>query len=191
MQKFIDESWLVLAMGIVFGGLLAGAHSSLLDTIQANQDAALNQAIAAVVPGTTETEVHEVPVESLGNKTIQVFECRDAGGNLVGWAIDHSGPGFIDKIRVVAGINPGATEIIGIKALEHIETPGLGTKIEGVWADQFKGLSTAQKLTIVKRQPAVAEEIEAITGATYSSQYVTDIVNEIIIDIRPQLDALR
>jgi hypothetical protein len=46
MKKFIDESWLVLTMGIVFACLLAGTHTGLNSTIMANQTAALNEAIA-------------------------------------------------------------------------------------------------------------------------------------------------
>lgn len=191
MKKFIDESWLVLAMGVAFGCLLAGAQTALMPSIQENQTQALNLAIGEVVPGTADAEEHSVELEG---DEITIYKCLDETGQLVGWAVDHTGPGFIDKIRVVAGITPALDEIIGIKALEHLETPGLGNKIDsdkGPFAGQFAGKATDTPLKLVKQNPGAADQIQAITGATYSSQYVVDIVNDVIEKIRPKMAALQ
>jgi len=83
-------------------------------------------------------------------------------------------------LRLVVGLAPDGSEIFGIKVVEHLETPGLGNKIESPWADQFKGKAATAKLKVEKRPPAAANEIQAITGATWSSRYVTDIVNDVI-----------
>jgi electron transport complex protein RnfG len=145
------------------------------------------------VPDTAKTEKHTLKVD--GTK-VAVFECRDASDKLVGWAIDHTGGGFIDKIRVVTGLAPDLSEIIGMKALAHLETPGLGSKIDtkgdkNFYPLQYAGKLTAEPLVLTKQTPVAPNEIQAITGATYSSQYVMDIVNEVITKIRPQVEALR
>lgn len=187
MKKFIEESWLVVSMGMVFACLLAGTQTSLSDKIEANKVRALNEAIAEVVPDLDP----DTPPEELTIDGNQVFKCLKADGSLAGWAVKASGGGFIDKIHLVVGLSPDGSQIIGIKVVEHLETPGLGNKIEGEWADQFKGKATAEKLRVEKRPPAVPNEIQAITGATWSSRYVTDIVNDVITRIRPQLDEHR
>ena len=94
MRKFIGESWLVLVMGVLFATLLAGAQTSLADRIAENRARALREAIAEVVP-----EVSESETLTIGGT--RVYRCRSAGGALSGWAIDTSGPGFVDKIRRV------------------------------------------------------------------------------------------
>lgn len=185
MKKFIDESWLVLIMGIAFAFLLAGTQTSLSARITENQNRALNEAIALVVPGTASSEEFEV-------KERTVFKCLDEQGQLVGWAIQSSGPGFVDKIGLVVGLSADASRITGLKVLQSIETPGLGSKIKGEWADQYQGLNASSNIDVVKRPVAEgANEVQAITGATWSSRYVTDIVNGVIDEVRPELNQYR
>jgi len=181
VKKFVEESWLVLVMGVIFACLLAGTQTSLSARIAENQQRVLLQAIGEVVPGVETTE--EFKIESN-----QVFKCLDKNGELVGWAVDASGGGFVDKIRLVVGIRADGREITGLKVIENLETPGLGNKIEGPWAEQYTGISTDLSLTVIKGDADPARgEISAITGATWSSRYVTDIVNDVLTRIRPKL----
>jgi len=75
----------------------------------------------------------------------------------------------------------------GIKVLEQIETPGLGTKIvidpthkvNPYWfSEQFVGVRTEPEITVIKNRPPTTEtEIQSITGATISSRAVVKIIN--------------
>jgi len=185
VKKFIDESWLVLVMGIVFAALLAGTQTSLQPRIIANEVATLNDAIAEVVPDVDKTEMIKID----GN---EVYKCLDAAGQPIGWAVKAEGAGFIDKITLVAGLTLEGDKLTGIKAIKHTETPGLGNKIDTKDTQNFYPLQYEKKATerpfeLVKRDPVADHEIQAITGATYSSQYVMDIVNDVITRIRPKL----
>jgi len=187
MKKFIDESWLVLVLGAVFAVLLAGAQTSFSTRIRTNQQRALNEAIGEVVPGTQRSEV--VPIEGYPR---DVFKCQDADGRLTGWAIDAVGLGFADKIRLVIGLSPDAETITGIKVIDNVETPGLGNKIAGegedAWANQFRGLKATGRVVRVKQKARPENnEIQAITGATISSDAVTRTVNEAIERVRSKL----
>jgi electron transport complex protein RnfG len=188
VSKFISESWLVLVMGIVFAAFLAGAQITLSGRITENQQRALNDAIREVVPGTATTETIESEGPARG-----IYKCLDDSGQLVGWAIDISGGGFVDKIRLVAGLDPEAQTLTGLKVIEDLETPGLGNKIEDPeWAGQYEGLDATREVSVEKRPPIEGQnEIQAITGATWSSRYVTDIVNEVITTVRPELEQHR
>jgi len=184
VKKFIDESWLVLVLGVVFALLLAGTQSSLEAKIKENQERALNEAIAKVVPGTATTEKLEID----GN---DVYKCLNKAGELTGWAVDASGVGFIDKIQLVVGLPPKCNKILGIEVINDNETPGLGNKIrssQSPWAEQFAGMSVASEIKVLKGGAnSENNEIDAITGATWSSTYVTDIVNDVAARIRPKL----
>lgn len=188
MQKFVSESWLVVTLSIVFALLLAGAQTSLQPQIRANQTAELNTAVAEVVPTVATTETFEVKVEDV---TYQCFKCLDQGGALTGWVVEATGPGFIDKITLVVGLTPAGDVLTGIKVIQHIETPGLGNKIESKEGNdfpvQFAGKATDTSLEVVKGTARADNEIEAITGATWSSRYVTDIVNTVMTDVAAEL----
>ena len=186
MKRFIDESWLVLVMGVVFALLLAGTQQAMMPKIQANQEAELAEAITHVVPGTETFEAVDI-------EGVEAYRCKDESGELVGWAVVGEGPGFIDTIRLVAGLSPDKGTVLAIKVIQHLETPGLGNKIESVPGNdfplQFNDKPTGEELKVVKTPPKADNEIKAITGATYSSGYVTDIVNQIMLELGPQLPA--
>lgn len=188
MKKFINESWLVLTMGVVFACLLAGTQTTMQPLISANQTAELNQAIGEVV-STLDPVSKPEKSEIDGNA---VYKCLAEDGTLAGWAVDAEGGGFVDKIRVVVGLSPTGDRVLGIKVIDHKETPGLGNKIdtkgeENFYPLQYQGKSAAEPLTLVKGAPTDPQQLQAITGATYSSQYVMDIVNDVVARIVPQL----
>ncbi len=187
MKKFIDESWLVLVLGAVFAVLLAGAQTSFSGRIKENQDRALNEAIGEVVPGTERSEL--VPIEGYDRN---VFKCQGGDGHVAGWAIDAVGLGFADKIRLVIGLSADGATITGLKVIDNVETPGLGNKIAGegedAWPEQFRGLKATTKVVRVKQKRNLEHnEIQAITGATISSDAVTKIVNDAIERVRSKL----
>lgn len=190
MKKFVHESWLVVVMGGAFAALLATTQSATIDRIRENERQDLDTAIAEVVPGVDAAK----PPEKLSVAEHDVYRCLDAQGKVVGWAVDTTGAGFIDKIRLVVGLSPDGRTITGVKAIWHLETPGLGNKIETKGTEnfyplQYTGKSTQRAMELVKRPAAEPHEIQAITGATYSSQYVMDIVNAVIARVVPELPA--
>jgi len=189
VAKFINESWLVLTMGIVFAGMLAGTQQTLDPAIKANQRAALQAAIRQVMPPGELAP----PVELADQGLPGVYECRDADGRLVGWALDSRGPGFADMLRLVVGLSADGQTITGIKVIEQSETPGLGNKIEDpAWDGMYRGADATRPLEVTKTKRTLEElkadnQIAAITGATISSDAVTDIVNKRIAEVREKL----
>jgi electron transport complex protein RnfG len=188
VQKFVQESWLILMLGIVFAVLLAGAQTGLAPQIETNEKKALTEAIGQVVPNVATTEALTVPGYDRA-----VYRCSDAQGQFVGWAVDAVGNGFADKIRLVFGLSPDGAQLTGLKVIQNVETPGLGNKIaEDPWAGQYRGLDAGKPVKVEKRPPVAGQnEIQAVTGATISSKAVTDIVNAALERVRPELAKLR
>ncbi len=98
----------------------------------------------------------------------------------VGFAFTSTGEGYGGMITIMMGIDING-KIMGIKILEHHETPGLGANIENSnFTDQFRNKYSRQGefIVIKDRKPGEDWEIEAITSATISSRGVVQAVND-------------
>jgi Na+-transporting NADH:ubiquinone oxidoreductase subunit C len=94
-------------------------------------------------------------------------------------AFDYGGPGLWGPIDSIIAIGPDFQTLTGVTILRQEETPGLGSRIaEPPYLDQFKGKRFAQGLKLVAPGRGGADnEIDAITGATLSSNAFVDILN--------------
>lgn len=101
------------------------------------------------------------------------------GNEITGVAFPVYGEGYGGLIHVMVGINL-QEEISGVKVLEHLETPGLGAKIEeSSFTDQFKSKSLENSL-LVNGILAVTKDggdLDALTGATISPRGVAMAVS--------------
>ena len=106
-------------------------------------------------------------------KMLTVYLGRQ-GETITGVAFPVFGEGYGGLIHIMVGINLTG-EISGITVLEHLETPGLGAKIEEPsFTDQFKDKSL-ENSTLVNGNLAVKKDggdLDALTGATISPQGV-------------------
>jgi Na+-translocating ferredoxin:NAD+ oxidoreductase subunit G len=98
------------------------------------------------------------------------------GDKLVGTAVEtFTKKGFSGEIKLMVGFTPEG-EIVGIRVLEHKETPGLGDKMEVEKSDfhvQFQGKNPADFKLIVKKDGG---NVDAITATTISSRAYCDAV---------------
>ena len=70
-------------------------------------------------------------------------------------------------------------KVSGIAVISLTETPGLGSNVnDSGFLSLFNGIS--EEAVIVKKTPSAENEIEAVTGATYSSKGVAAAVNTAI-----------
>jgi electron transport complex protein RnfG len=186
VKKFFSESWLVLLLALIFATMLAGAEQVFGPQIDANKRNEIKDAVFAVVPETADVERMTIDRHT-------VFKCVGETGEISGWGLVGSGFGFQDKIRLVVGLSADTTTITGLKVVENTETPGLGNKIEDPkWAGQFQELDATEDVEVVKEDLTEDErlennQVEAITGATISSDAVAAIANNIIDQVRPEL----
>ena len=181
-----------LVATLSFAGLLSGliivlVYEATLPTIAAYKAKVLQEAVFRVLPGTTRLQrlVYRdgrlKAVERIEKDEESIFGGYDADGNLVGYAIPGSGPGFQDIIRLLYGYLPEQRKVIGMEILESRETPGLGDKIykDAEFVASFEDLSSDPEILAVKKgSRAAANEIDAITGATISSKAVVRIINQ-------------
>ncbi len=93
-------------------------------------------------------------------------------------AFKSRGPGLWSLIEVLIAVEMDKSELFGLRVLSQGETPGLGGRIsEKSFQDSFSGLSIEPQVKIVKFAIA-ANEVDAISGATKTSQALEVLINE-------------
>ena len=93
----------------------------------------------------------------------------DGSGQLAGYVITTEAKGYGGTIEVMTGITADGS-VSGVVLLSQNETPGLG-------ANATKESFTGQYQQAVPESGADDGQIQAMTGATITSQAVTDAVN--------------
>ena len=167
----------------ISGAVLSSWDNYTAPKIEEHRQRALIAAIADVLPE------HDF-YEEIRAKALTLYLGINEANDTVGIAFQVTGSGFQGKILLMVGVETDFLKLTGIKVLEQIETPGLGTKIvedpsnklNPFWfPDQFKGIQTEPEITVVKnKQPEKPTEIQAITGATISSKSIVKIINNTV-----------
>lgn len=100
-------------------------------------------------------------------------------GETLGYLFCTEAKGYSGTINIMIGILKDST-ISGIKILSHNETPGLGANIENkTFIKQFIKKAPLNGFNLKNNNQSL-EGVNAITGATISSNAVKDAVNKAI-----------
>ena len=181
---------LISALGIagfLAGVVLVSIYVYTAPIIAENKARALREAIFEVLPETTsyktftlvDGELQETGVKSEKGEEL-IYMGLTESGEVSGFAIPGSEPGYQDIIAGLTGYNPGDEVIIGFKVLDSKETPGLGDKIykDADFQLNFNRLSVVPAIEAVKKgEKSAGYQVEAITGATISSEAVVRLLN--------------
>lgn len=115
-----------------------------------------------------------------GDREVLYYRAKDASGNIIGYAFFKRQAGAQGPIVVAGGVDASFTTVKGMNVLSHEETPGLGSKIvEASFRSQFINIPAAS-LSL----SSSGGSIDAITGATISSQAVIDALDSKINEIK-------
>lgn len=120
----------------------------------------------------------QLAASEFGNVGLEsVLAAKDAAGTELGYVVNsYSMDSYGGKVGISVGIQEdGSITAVGFREIS--DTPGLGLKAKD---DAFKGQyvgKDAEKLTVVKGGGAGDAEINAISGATITSNAVTNAVN--------------
>ena len=100
----------------------------------------------------------------------------------IGFITTKLGYGFnkAADISLFICVGPDLKTIKGIEVLDHTETPGLGGRMtEEEFKRQFVGKKLKPRLSLVRGRESIGpNEVHAITGASYTSKGIENIINE-------------
>ena len=185
----------MVGIGVICALMIVLTFEGTLPIIEKNKAEALEKAIFKVLPGTVTKRTFQLnendafsETDSPAKEAQLVYAGYDNQGELVGIALEASGMGFADVLRILYGYDPEKQQIIGFYVLESKETPGLGDKIEKDedFLANFKALDVALKEDMSTLQNTVIPvksgkkqnpwEIDGITGATISSRAIGNTI---------------
>lgn len=142
--------------------LLSVVNMLTEDVIAENSVKAQNEAVLAIFPDGEDVVKY---VDDSGNEVFVVVK----NGEVIGYCVNTVGSGYVGDIGLMVGLDVDG-KVSGISFLSISETPGVGSKVKGEgFVSQLIGLSDSA---------VVGENVDAISGATFSSKGVVEAVNK-------------
>lgn len=168
----------LLLICAVVAAALAGVNAITKDKIAAIKAEKTQKAIQAVLPGcVTVKEVAFTDDTGLVTKVYQSDMSLSSNfGAAFGYAVEVAPTGFGGEITMMVGVS-ATGEVLGISIISHAETPGLGAVAA---ADNDKGVSFREQFTGLISGITIGDgdnQVDALSGATISSQAIVDGVN--------------
>lgn len=187
MKSMMKDTAILFAITVIAGFILGFVYNVTKVPIAAAEEKAAKEAYAEVFPDamdftemeTDMDESYRVEWESAGFDQVSVdkaLQALDENGNELGYVMSlTSHAGYGGDISFTLGISNDGT-VNGISILSISETAGLGMKAEDVLKPQYAGKKVSS--FVVTKQGATSEnQIDAISGATITSNALTTAVN--------------
>ena len=186
---FMKDALILFAITLIAGACLGGVYEITKGPIEAANLAAKEEAFRTVLADaasfklddyTSALEKANTDAAGLGFGNVSVDECAtglDSSGAAFGYVVTTtSKDGYGGDITVSVGITAEG-EVKGIEFLALAETAGLGMNAaQPEWKAQYADKAVEQ-FTVTKSGASSDEEIDAISGATITSNAVTGAVN--------------
>lgn len=185
-SESIKNTLSLMLITLVAGVLLGVVYEITKEPIAKEQQRAKEEAYSQVFQDAQSFEALELDVErveqdikaqGLDATVNEVMQALDKSGELAGYVLtvtDHEGYG--GDIKFAMGVTRDGT-LNGISFLSIGETAGLGMKAtEDSFKVQFAG-KTVEKFVYTKGGASADNEIDALSGATITTNAVTNGVN--------------
>ena len=190
MKNIIKNTLILTAITLVAGVLLGLVYEITKEPIALAKEAAKTEAYQQVMSDADAVEgldliveaIKEVEdtVESSGCTINEVVEAK-ANGETVGFVVTTTtSEGYGGEIQISVGILTDGT-VNGVAILSIGETAGLGMKAtEEEFYGQYAG-KNVEFFTVTKTEASSDNEIDALSGATITSNAMTKAVNSAVV----------
>lgn len=167
----------IVLVGLVTSALLLGADALTKERIELNREAKLKSAILEGFEiDYTFTNIHEVFDEEVQITTGEyTFYIHEASGRV---AYQFEGSGLWGPIIGIITLESDFETIARITILQQEETPGLGGVVaERPYLDNYVGVKMTPAIDVTKEGSTEPNQVDAITGATGTSNAFEGILN--------------
>lgn len=189
-SSFLKNCVALLVITLVAGLALSAVNEITKEPIAKAEETARLEAYETVFPNAEfETpqdldallEGGQAAIDSAGLTGCTVSDilyANDANGERIGYVVAAVSPnGYGGDISVAVGIDSKTNTVTGFSVLSNSETAGLGARCnEDEFVSQFTG-KDATSIEYVKGGGATGNQIDAISGATVTTNAVTEAVN--------------
>lgn len=196
-QRAILRPALMLgALGLAAALLLAGLNRLTEDRIAAErQQRALGAVSAMLEPRSHDNDLlaDQITLRIDGlPEPARVFRARTDGEARAAVFDVTTRQGYSGPIRLLVAVDAGG-RILGVRVLDHRETPGLGDKIErekSDWIEQFSDRSLGRPPPEAWASDRRGGEFDTLTSATVTSSAVIQTVRAVLETHRRRTDAV-
>ncbi len=198
MNKIVKNTLILTAITVVSGFLLGVVYGITKEPIAEAQENTKQEAYRSVLSDASSFETMEdfdaadaaSILEENGyssDEITEVAEGIDDSGETVGYVVNvMSHEAYDGDLEVSVGIAADGT-VKGIEMLSISETAGLGMKAdEAEFKDQFKD-KNVEKFTYTKSGESGDDKIDAISGATITTNAVTNAVDSALVYFQNEL----
>ena len=187
MNSLVKDALKLVIITVVAGLFLGEVYGITKKPIADQEAKAQMEAYKAVFEDADSFEVYDVDADALAAnlaennfnaQTInEIMEAKDASGETIGYALNVTdSEGYGGDIQFTMGIQNDGT-LNGISILSISETAGLGMKAKNPdFQDQFKD-KNVEKFEYTKTGATSDDQIDAISGATITTNAMTNGVN--------------
>lgn len=180
MKEMMKNTGILLAITVIAGLLLGVVYQVTKEPIAEQEAKAKQEACQEVFADAASfgmIGVETMAVEGYEQESIdEVMEAKDASGELLGYVITvTTKEGYGGDIQFSVGVRMDGT-VNGISILAISETAGLGMRADEVLKPQFAG-KQVEKFAYTKSGATADDQIDAISGATITTNAVTNGVN--------------
>jgi Na+-transporting NADH:ubiquinone oxidoreductase subunit C len=180
----------MLVITLVFISVTSVIYTVTKDTIQLNERLLLKRAVLysaglTVPDDPKEAEaLYDMRVEEIYGEDAEILYYKIQSldsATVESYVISRTGPGLWGEITATIGFDQEVHSFLGIEIIDQNETPGLGGRIGEPWfKEQFKG-KIPPLSTVPEGNKTRENEFQAITGASYSTEAIQDIMNGAIV----------
>lgn len=197
MNKIVKNTLILTAITVVSGLLLGVVYDITKEPIAQAQENTKQEAYRAVLSDASSFEAVDFDANSASSLLSEngytsdeitgVVEGTDDSGETVGYVISvQSGEAYDGTLELSVGIATDGT-VKGVEMLDISETAGLGMKAdEAEFKDQFKD-KNVEKFTYTKTGEDGDDMIDAISGATITTNAVTNAVDSALVYYQNEL----
>ena len=185
-KKRIVPVVFMLVITLVFISITTVIYTFTKDTIALNERLRLKRAVlyaagvqlpddAVEIEKAFDNRVTEVKD---GTGRVKYYEVAESGSsNIESYVVIRMGAGLWGEITAGVGFDKDLQTFKGLEVIDQNETPGLGGRIGETWfKEQFRG--KRPPLATVPEGDAMNEnQFQAVTGASYSTAAIQDIMN--------------
>ncbi|WP_218311736.1 electron transport complex subunit RsxG [Alteromonas antoniana] len=189
---------MLAAFAIVTTALIALTYSGTEERIAYQQEKRLLAVLNEVVPENYHTntlfeDCTAVSSELLGNREPHLVYRARIDGAPSALALETTAPdGYSGNIELVVGVDTSLT-VLGVRVVDHKETPGLGDKIELAVSDWILSFNQKQFDTDKLSRWQVKKDggdFDAFTGATITPRAVVEAVKNTLLFVQQNQSAL-
>ena len=113
-------------------------------------------------------------IKTVGDKNYYISRNKEKGSVV----FTASGPGLWSTIEILLAVTQDFEKLLGLRVISQAETPGLGGRIaEKEFQEKFRGKEIKPSLKVVKFASA-PNEVDAVTGASKTSDALEIIINK-------------